>query len=83
MLQRGLKKKRNKTVESAAFVQIEKKNFNQTEAVLQMKLICLQFMKRLVQAPAPLHIFFSADICRMGFIPAEPLGVGLVPLLEG
>lgn len=70
-------------MESAAFVQIEKKNFNQTEAVLQMKLICLQFMKRLVRAPASLHIFFSADVCRIGFIPAEPLGVGLVPLLEG
>lgn len=49
--------------EFAAFVLTEMKNLIQAEAILQMKLICLQFMKRLVPAPASLHIYFSADIC--------------------
>lgn len=49
-----------KTVESADFLQ--KKNLNQTKTVLQMKQIYLQFIKLFPQAPASLHIFFSADI---------------------
>lgn len=46
--------------ESAAFVRKEKKNINQTEAALQMKLICLRFIKLFFQASrifSPLQTF--------------------------
>lgn len=62
-MHRSSRKDIKRMVESAAFVATQKKNLNQTEAVLQMKLVCLQFIKLFLQAPRFLHIFFPADIC--------------------
>lgn len=50
-----------KTVESAAFVATEEKSQSDKNS-LQMKQIYLQLIKLFPQAPASLHIFFSADI---------------------